>query len=225
MGGVRLILVRHGQTSSNLIHALDTAAPGAPLTELGEQQAAALVEAVADEPIEAIYVSVLLRTQQTAAPLAAARGLTPLIREGIREIPAGELEMSCERSDGQLYMKVAFAWADGDLAPTVPGGPTGREVLESFDAVVAEAENSLSRPDATVLMVSHGAISRAWIAARASNVDTAFAGAHPLSNTGIVVLDGSVSPDGGSWQVESWEGEPVLGPDAEDQQDPTGAAL
>ena len=35
----RLHLVRHGQTPSNVAGALDTALPGAPLTELGREQA------------------------------------------------------------------------------------------------------------------------------------------------------------------------------------------
>ena len=37
----RLFLVRHGQTTSNEIHALDTALPGASLTTLGREQAGA----------------------------------------------------------------------------------------------------------------------------------------------------------------------------------------
>ncbi|KAB3522792.1 histidine phosphatase family protein [Corynebacterium zhongnanshanii] len=35
----RVYMVRHGQTTSNVVHALDTELPGASLTELGEQQA------------------------------------------------------------------------------------------------------------------------------------------------------------------------------------------
>ncbi|KAB1504348.1 histidine phosphatase family protein [Corynebacterium sp. 320] len=35
----RVYMVRHGQTTSNVMHALDTELPGASLTELGEQQA------------------------------------------------------------------------------------------------------------------------------------------------------------------------------------------
>jgi broad specificity phosphatase PhoE len=67
---MHLLLLRHGQTGSNVIGALDTAVPGAPLTELGERQAAAVPGAL--QPIDSITVSTLLRTQQTAAPLAAA---------------------------------------------------------------------------------------------------------------------------------------------------------
>jgi len=54
---VRLILIRHGQTQSNVDHLLDTGHPGAPLTEEGLEQAATLVDRLASEPIEAVYSS------------------------------------------------------------------------------------------------------------------------------------------------------------------------
>jgi len=40
---MRLILIRHGQTVSNVGGLLDTAHPGADLTPLGRQQAGSLV--------------------------------------------------------------------------------------------------------------------------------------------------------------------------------------
>ncbi|POC80683.1 histidine phosphatase family protein, partial [Vibrio vulnificus] len=43
---MRLILIRHGQTESNVHRLLDTAMPGPGLTELGQQQAAGLVSAL-----------------------------------------------------------------------------------------------------------------------------------------------------------------------------------
>ncbi|MFE7855084.1 histidine phosphatase family protein [Streptomyces sp. NPDC057403] len=198
---MRLLLVRHGQTPSNVGALLDTAVPGAPLTPLGERQAAALPEALADEDIEALYVSTLVRTQLTAAPLAAARGLEPLVRDGIREVSAGDLEMLPGDSEhGLLYMKTVFAWAAGETELRMPGGESGTEALARYDAVVAEAAASGA---GTVAMVSHGAAIRMWTAARADNVDVPFAAAHPLQNTGVVILEGT--PRDG-WKALSWAG-------------------
>ena len=198
---MRLLLIRHGQTPSNVEALLDTAVPGAPLTELGERQAAALPEALADEDIEALYVSTLVRTQLTAAPLAAARGLEPLVRDGIREVSAGDLEMLPGDSEhGLLYMKTVFAWAEGETELRMPGGESGTEALARYDAVVAEAAASGA---GTVAMVSHGAAIRMWTAARADNVDVPFAAAHPLQNTGVVILEGT--PRDG-WKALSWAG-------------------
>ncbi|MFF4969579.1 histidine phosphatase family protein [Streptomyces sp. NPDC001037] len=201
---MRLLLVRHGQTPSNVGRLLDTAVPGPGLTPLGERQAAELPGALAGEDIEAVYASTLLRTRLTAAPLAAVRGLEVVVRDGIREVTAGDLEMLPGDSPrGELYLRTVFAWAAGDTAVRMPGGESGEETFARYDAVVAEAAASGA---ATVAMISHGAAIRLWTAARAANVDVAFAAARPLRNTGVVVLEGSPA-DG--WKALAWEGATV----------------
>lgn len=203
---MRLLLIRHGQTPTNVEYLLDTAVPGPGLTALGERQAAALPGALADEDIEALYVSTLTRTQLTAAPLAAARGLDPVVRDGIREVSAGDLELLPGHSEhGERYMRTVFAWAAGDTALRMPGGERGDEALGRYDAVIAEAAVSGA---GTVAMISHGAAIRMWTAARAHNVDVPFAASRPLANTGVVVLEGS---PGDGWKALSWEGA-VVGP-------------
>ncbi len=203
---MRLLLVRHGQTPSNLKFLLDTAVPGPGLTELGERQAAALPEALAGEDIGALYASTLTRTQLTAAPLAGARGLEVRVRDGIREVAAGDLEMRGDSEATHTYMTTLFAWAAGDTELRMPGGENGAEALGRFDAVVAEAADS---GVGTVAMVSHGAVIRMWAAARAGNVDVPFAAGHRLDNTGVVVLEGS-PVDG--WKAVSWAGAVVAAP-------------
>ncbi|MBQ0963080.1 MULTISPECIES: histidine phosphatase family protein [Streptomyces] len=217
---MRLLLVRHGQTPSNLKHLLDTAEPGPGLTALGQEQAAALPDALASERIDALYASTLVRTQLTAAPLAAARGLEVRVRAGIRELTAGDLEMRGDDEAAHTYMHTAFAWSAGDVGLRMPGGENGVEALARFDAVVAEAHESGAR---TAALVSHGAAIRMWVAARADNVDVAHAAQHPLANTGIVVLSGS--PEEG-WRALLWEGE-SLGPlpVTPGPNDPTGTTV
>lgn len=201
---MRLLLVRHAETPSNVDRLLDTAVPGPGLTPLGRAQAAALPEALAGEDIEALYASTLLRAQLTAAPLAAARGLEVIVRDGIRELSAGDLEMLPGHSpEGERYLRTVFAWAAGDTAVRMPGAESGTEALARYDAVLTEAAASGA---GTVAMVSHGAAIRVWTAARAGNVDVAFAAASPLENTGVVVLEGA-PPDG--WKVLSWQGAAV----------------
>jgi broad specificity phosphatase PhoE len=78
---MRLLLVRHGQTHSNIGHALDTAYPGAELTDLGRRQAERLAASLAGERLDVVAASTLLRAQQTAGPLAEARDLTVLTLE------------------------------------------------------------------------------------------------------------------------------------------------
>lgn len=69
----RLFLVRHGQTTSNAIHALDTALPGADLTDLGREQATEAGRILATRTRKArILSSQAARAQQTAVNLAHA---------------------------------------------------------------------------------------------------------------------------------------------------------
>jgi probable phosphoglycerate mutase len=200
---VRLLLIRHGQTTSNVLHLLDTATPGAALTDVGVKQADALVGALSDESIDVLMASTLLRAQQTATPLALARALQMGIRDGIREIGAGELEMRGDIAASERYQATALDWAAGELDSVIEGAGGGADMLAAFDEVVAEAESSGA---ATAALVSHGAAIVTWAASRAANVDAAFAAENPLANTGIVILEGSSAAQ---WVALSWSGEPV----------------
>ncbi|CAD5991623.1 histidine phosphatase family protein [Agreia sp. COWG] len=207
---MRLLLIRHGQTPSNIIGALDTAIPGPGLTELGLEQAAAVPAALAAESIGAIFASTQLRAQLTAAPLAEARGLEVQVRNGLREVDAGELEMRTDDQAISIYMETVIAWADGDVERRMPGAENGAEVYARYDAVVDEA---VATGHPTVAIVSHGAIIRSWVGARAENVSADFSAEHSLGNTGVVVLEGS--PTHG-WRALSWMGQAIGGASLDD---------
>src|SRR6478735_12352823 len=66
--------VRHGESEANATHTIDNSIPGAPLTPLGQTQAAAVAAALAATGVDhdAIYTSNMVRTAETAAPFAAA---------------------------------------------------------------------------------------------------------------------------------------------------------
>jgi 2,3-bisphosphoglycerate-dependent phosphoglycerate mutase len=90
---VQLVLVRHALPerihASDAAHADRTGGPADPgLTELGERQAARLVDAIGAEDVAGLYVSPLARARGTAAPLAAAFGLDPQVVADLREYDA-----------------------------------------------------------------------------------------------------------------------------------------
>lgn len=218
---MRLLLIRHGQTPSNVEGLLDTAAPGPGLTELGHRQAAQIPDALSHESVDGIWVSTLVRTHATAAPLAEARGLAPVQLPGIHEILAGDLEMRRDHEAVRIYLETVFAWGLGDLAPRMPGGEDGAEFFDRFDSSIASVATSGAR---SAVVVSHGAAIRVWVAGRAINVPPSYAGEHDIQNTGIIELDGS--PDTG-WTLLSWQGTPIGGSDLidADANDPTGETL
>lgn len=191
---MRLLLIRHGRTASNVTRLLDTAPPGAPLDDVGLDQARALADTLADEPIEAVYASDLIRSQQTAEPLALRHGLEVIVRAGVREIQAGEDEMS---ADWVRYLTTIISW-QSDIDTRIPGGETGREVLARFDAVLGEARAKGHR---TIAVVSHGAMIRTWAATRATNLTLDFLRTTSLENTLVVDLADAAD---GSWQVTRW---------------------
>lgn len=209
---MRLILVRHGQTSSNVGHHLDTAAPGADLTVLGREQAAALVDTLGRESVRRIFVSNLVRTQQTATPLARHFGLEPIVRASLREISAGDLEMANDEESIQIYVRTAVGWSAGDWNARIPGSEeAGHDVIRRFDAVVSEAAECAAAGGVCIL-VSHGAIIRAWTAARCENIDVDFVAHNALSNTGAVAIEGSDE----RWVVTHWQERALGGAPLED---------
>src|SRR3954469_13036539 len=81
-GSTELLLVRHGESAPAVegeSFALVDGHGDPPLAEEGRIQAARVCARLADEHIDAIWVSNLRRTAETAAPLAEALGLTPRV--------------------------------------------------------------------------------------------------------------------------------------------------
>lgn len=213
---MRLVLVRHGETPSNVLGALDTAPPGAPLTPLGHRQADAVPAALRDEPIVAVHASPLVRTRLSAAPLAAARGLDVVVTDGLEEIRAGELEMHTAAESIEAYAATVAAWIRGDLTARMPGAEDGQEFLERYAAAV-RAITTGHPDDATVVAFSHGAAIRTFASLHGGPQE------ERLLNTGAVILEGAA--DAG-WAVVGWSREPLGGPQLVDAAatDPTGQA-
>ncbi len=218
---MRILFIRHGQTPSNVRGVLDTDYPGPGLTALGIQQATAVPGALADEDIEGLFASTLVRTQLTAEPLSVDRGLDVRVLDGLHEISAGDLEGHSDEASHLSYIETVFSWVAGDLSRQMPGGYDGHEFFGRFDGAVDGTCRAIS---GTAAVVSHGAAIRTWVGARAANIDRDYAAEHPLSNTGVVIVTGD--PEGG-WRVEEWDGEPLGGHRLFDAtaDDPTGEAV
>lgn len=92
-----VFLVRHAERADTASGAAPPmAAPGAPaadpdLSEAGRARAASLAVALKDANITAIYATEFKRTQQTAAPIAQALGLSVIV------VPASSVEALVEK--------------------------------------------------------------------------------------------------------------------------------
>lgn len=208
---MRLLIIRHGQTPSNVLGALDTAFPGPGLTRLGSAQARAVPEALAHERVAGVYASPLVRTQLTAGPLADALDLGLRVQPGLEEICAGALEMRSDAEAAEAYASCLIAWMHGELDRPMPDGPNGHDFAARYDAAIAEIAAAHSARD-TVAVFSHGAAIRVYAALR-SGIDGADAAELTIMNTGMCVMEGD--PDSG-WKLDDWRSEPLGGRGLED---------
>jgi len=152
-----VILVRHGETEAN-VQQVWHGAMDAPLTMRGQRQVEATGQGVAELsrrfPIDRFFVSPAPRTQRTAAAIAAALGMRPEIREGLREFDLGDWE---GRSFTDLHDNEDLwgRWeADSAFAP--PNGESPR----SFNRRAVETVQALADqyPGETLLLVTHGGV-------------------------------------------------------------------
>lgn len=197
----RLILARHGQTVANVARRLDTALPGAELTELGVEQARTLGKKLVERGPELLVASQALRARQTAEHAAPAVALETVVREGVHEVQVGELEDRSDEESHRLFMKVFEEWHHGDLRARVPGGESGFDVLDRYLPVLDSLRaDYLDGGSGDVVVVSHGAAIR-LVAAYLGKVPGGFATANHLANTETVEL---LPVAGGGWECVRW---------------------
>jgi probable phosphomutase (TIGR03848 family) len=126
-------------------------APGVHLNKRGGDQAERLVERLDGVPLAAIYSSPLERSLETAAPLAAARGLVVVHDEGLSEVDygawAGQDFKQLRRTD--LWKRVQLRPADARF----PGGEAVREAQARITASVEAIVNR--HPKDCVAAFSH----------------------------------------------------------------------
>ena len=203
---MRLLLIRHGQTPHNVSGALDTAFPGAGLTDLGQRQADAIPTALAEEDVSAVYASPLVRTQLTGSPLAVERGIDVHVQEGLEEIAAGAFEMRSDHEAVAAYLGGLSAWLHRDLDHALEGGTTGHAFVDRYDAAVRAIAGAHGRHEAVALF-SHGAAIRVF-ATLAADLDADEVESRWINNTGMVLLDGQ---PGEGWDLVRWSSDPVGG--------------
>ncbi len=146
-----VLLVRHGQTPTTGL-SLPGRAPGLHLAEVGVRQAERAAQRIAElATVDAIYASPLERARETAAPIAAARGLRVKLDKGLLECDFGDW------TGAQLKALMKLPeWGTVQRAPstfTFPGG-------ESFTAMQHRIVGAIDRlrathPGGVVVCVSH----------------------------------------------------------------------
>ncbi|CRZ17421.1 histidine phosphatase family protein [Mycolicibacterium neworleansense] len=202
-GGYRTItltFVRHAQSAGNASGLIDSSTPGPSLTDLGRTQAVASAQRLAPNHYDGIFASTMVRTQQTAQPMADALGEPIAVLPGLHEVEAGVYEGQPEASAVQTYFAAPEQWLRGDRGARIPGSIDGNE----FDARFARAVQQIyDSGDDDPVAYSHGAAIMLWVQMNVRNPNPQLLMQHPLDNTGYVVVKGNPT-DG--WTLTDWDG-------------------
>jgi len=153
----RLYLVRHGATQLTAENRF-SGAVGVDLSDEGRGQTRRLAERLQNENITAAYCSPLSRTVETAAILCKPHGLSPVHRDGLREISHGRWEGLTRAEVEARYDEEYVTWEADPFNFAPVDGESGLAVLARALPVIRAIV--VAHPDAKVLVVSHKATLR-----------------------------------------------------------------
>jgi probable phosphomutase (TIGR03848 family) len=162
---VTVILLRHGRSTSNTAHTLAGRSEGVDLDDTGRAQAQTVVERIGDLPLRAIVRSPLLRCARTVEPLAAARGLDPVIDDGLVEVDYGAWT---GRAIGELVKEPMWAVVQQQPSAAVfPDGEGLAQVQARAVAAIRDRDRALAEEhggDQLWLACTHGDVIKAVVA-------------------------------------------------------------
>ena len=187
-GATTVVLVRHGESEP-----LDDHRPfplidgqGDPsLAPVGQEQAQQVCDRLAQEGVDAVYVTSLRRTAQTAAPLLESLGIEPRVEPDLREVFLGEWEGGLLRKmmveQGPLARRV-LAEQRWEIVP-------GAESAAAFSGRVRRGLERIaaSHPDRRVALFTHGGVVGELLAQATGSAPFAFTGADNGSISEVVV--------------------------------------
>lgn len=190
-GATEILLVRHGESEPAVegkSFALLNGQSDPALSPEGEAEAERVCERLESEHIDAIYVSTLRRTAQTAAPLARRLGITPVADDDLREVFLGEWEgggmFRRSVTDRHPLAVRMFAEQRWDLVP-------GAEAADAFANRLRGAVERIAAAhrDQRVAVFGHGGTIGEILAQATGSQPFAFIGADNASVSHIVVTD------------------------------------
>jgi uncharacterized phosphatase len=176
---VRIALVRHGQTEWNRLGRLQ-GRTGAPLDEVGREQAALAARLLARSTWNWLQVSPAQRALETADAIAATIPRIPIHQE-----PA-LVERDYGHAEGIVLTDAQRRWPDG-----IPGMETEAQLAERGAATLRRIAEQ--RAGADGIVVGHGAYFRAALALLSGTT------VPRILNGAITTVD--VAPDG--WHILS----------------------
>ena len=156
-----------------------------PLHPQGERQAQAVGDRLKTETFTAVYVTKLTRTHQTAAPLAAHLGMSPIENPDLHEVHLGDWDGGLYRikaAEGDPIYRRVVETQDWSAIP-------GAETREVFFGRVRRGLFDIARvhADERVAVFVHGGVIGAALAMASGSEPFAFLGAANGSISRLVI--------------------------------------
>jgi probable phosphoglycerate mutase len=158
-GATDIILVRHGESAPARLDRPEPRVDGRsdpPLDPQGRKEADRVADRLQDVGVEAIYVTSLRRTVETAAPLAARLGMDPVVEADLTEVYLGEWEGGLFRKHFAENHPIAQQARTESRWDAIPGA----ESNEAFQGRVRAGIGRIAaaHPDQRVVAVTHGGV-------------------------------------------------------------------
>lgn len=186
---VELLIVRHGESAAardGELFDLHEGQGDPGLHPAGREQAERVAARLEHEPLDAIYVSTLRRTRETAAPLVARKGLEPIVLPDLREVHLGEWEGGLVRRHAMEGHPIAAQIVIQERWDVIPGA----EPADEFRARVQRAVATIAdgRAGQRVAVFTHGAWIGELLSIATGSRPFAFSGADNASIHQVVVM-------------------------------------
>lgn len=193
-GATEIILVRHGESRAASVEQPFPLVDGQGDPELsaeGREQAEKLAERLQHQLIDAVYVTTLRRTHETAAPLCSLKGLQPEVIADLREVHLGEWEGGLFRAKAHEQHPSFLAMQENQEWGEIPGAESNSALAERVKRGLGRITSS--HPDQVVLVIVHGGVIGNILANATGSEPFAFLGADNASISHIVAHNGRIS--------------------------------
>lgn len=197
-GATEVLLVRHGESAPfepGVPHPTRDGQGDPPLAPHGRVQAEHLARRLAGGRVDAIYVTPLVRTQETAAPLAEATGLEPVVEADLREVHVGEWEAGLFRQRVRDRDPIALQMFERERWDAIPGAETNESLAARVRAAIDRI--AAAHPDGRVVAIAHAGVIGTALSVATDASPFAFVGAENASISALVVA-------GGRWSVRRY---------------------
>lgn len=190
-GATEILLVRHGESraaTEDDPFPLVNGQGDPELAAAGKLQAEKLAQRLADHVIDAIYVTNLRRTHETAAPLCKIKGIAPIVVEDLREVHLGDWEGGLFRIRAHQDHPKIVEMREQQEWGKIPGAECNAEL----NARVARGLNGIvdTHPDQVVMVVVHGGVIGSVLSQATNSEPFAFVGADNASISHLVAYQG-----------------------------------